>query len=74
MEMVLSSGELRAIALEAHYYRQTSDGRTYQSDVELREKRERLLATVERYGFRLEEELLSTEGPVRYAHLVFHRV
>jgi len=73
IESALSPDELRAIALEAHYFSQTSNGWIYQTDTGLSEKRERLLAEVGRHGFQLVEEFLSTEGPVPYAHLLFHR-
>lgn len=73
MTETLTSLNLRTVALEAHYYEQQPNCRVHQNDEELAAKRDRLVSLFDQCGFRLVAEHLTTEGEVRFAHLLFCR-
>ena len=73
MSRCLQSGTLRTIMVEAHYFQQLSNTRTFYADAELEAKRQRLISLLGAHRFSLTTDRLSVEDEVRYAHMVFIR-
>ncbi len=74
MTQVLRTPALRTLAIEAHYYTQFPNHRLYFDDAQLAAKRERIVSFLTEYGFKVEAEQLTTEGQVRFAHMVLARL